>query len=169
MGQIGHISFGGGVHGIYQIIGAELSETKNKINQICKTKTNCISYKVGQMVVTFLLVDFAWIFFRSDSLKDAFYYIERIFTRWNPWALYDGTLYNCGLDRFEINILLAAIVVLILVDIVGYKKQMRIDSFLKSQCIWFRWGTVLMWMMGIAIYGMYGIGYDAKQFIYFQF
>ena len=161
--------FWGGVHGIYQIIGAELSGTKNKVNKICKTKTNCISFKVGQMAVTFLLVDFAWIFFRSDSLGDAFYYIERIFTRWNPWALYDGTLYNCGLDRFEINILLAAIVILILVDIIGYKKQLRIDSFLKSQCVWFRWGTVLVWIMGIAIYGMYGIGYDAKQFIYFQF
>lgn len=146
-----------------------MSEIKSKINRICKTKTNCISYKLGQMAVTFLLVDFAWIFFRSDSLWDAFYYIERIFTRLNPWALYDGTLYNCGLDRFEINILLAAIIILILVDIIGYKKQMRIDSFLQSQCIWFRWGTVLTWIMCIVIYGIYGIEYDAKQFIYFQF
>ena len=161
--------FWGGIHGLYQIVGAELAGVKNKLNKACKTKTNCISYKIGQAAVTFILVDFAWIFFRSNSLKDAFYYIERIFTRFNPWVLFDGTIYTWGLNRFEINVLLVAIVILILVDIIGYKKQMRIDTFLQSQCIWFRWGVVILWIVGIAVFGMYGPAYNAKQFIYFQF
>ena len=95
--------------------------------------------------------------------------IGPMFTRFNPWVLFDGTIYTWGLNRFEINVLLVAIVILILVDIIGYKKQMRIDTFLQSQCIWFRWGVVILWIVGIAVFGMYGPAYNAKQFIYFQF
>ena len=159
----------GGVHGLYQIIGAELNGIKERINRRCKTKTNCISYKIGQSIITFILVDFAWIFFRADSLKDALYYIQRIFTRFNPWVLFDGSLYNCGLNRFEMNILLVSMMILFLVDIIGYIKKLRIDIFLAGQCIWFRWGMVLVWISVIVIYGMYGPAFDAQQFIYFQF
>lgn len=62
----------GGLHGLYQIIGYELRGVKDRINEQLHTKTDCLSYKLGQVLVTFCLTDFAWIFFRANSLGDAF-------------------------------------------------------------------------------------------------
>lgn len=159
----------GGIHGLYQILGYELKGIRTWINEKLHTKTDCFSYKLGQIIITFLLTDFAWIFFRSNSLTDACCYIRRMFTKLDFWSLFNGELYNLGLDRPEINILLLGLVLLLLVDLVRYVRKERFDSFLKEQNLWFRWGVLLFLVAMTAIFGVYGPGYDAKQFIYFQF
>ena len=56
------------------------------------------------MAVTFVLVVFAWIFFRADSIRDALGVIKRIVTCQTHGFLFDGEIYNLGLDRIEMNI-----------------------------------------------------------------
>ena len=120
-------------------------------------------------MITFALTDLAWIFFRSNSLGDAFAYIGRKFTRPDFWSLFNGELYELGLARPEINILLLGLVLLFLVDLIRYFRKERLDEFLSAQNLWFRWGVLLFLIAAIAIFGIYGPEYDAKQFIYFQF
>lgn len=43
------------------------------------------------------------------------------------------------------------------------------DAFLAEQNLWFRWGVLLALIAAVYIFGIYGPGYDAQQFIYFQF
>lgn len=131
--------------------------------------TECFSWKIGQGIITFLLVDFAWIFFRCDTLGDAAGYIQRLFTRWDGWAFFDGSFYTLGLDRSESNILLFAILLLILVDTAQYVKKRRIDILLAGQNMWFRWGFILVLLWCIAVFGIYGPDVAAETFIYFQF
>ena len=71
--------------------------------------------------------------------------------------------------RPEINILLLGLVLLFLVDLIRYFRKERLDEFLSAQNLWFRWGVLLFLIAAIAIFGIYGPEYDAKQFIYFQF
>lgn len=40
---------------------------KDRINEKLHTKTDCLSYKLGQVLVTFCLTAFAWIFFRAAA------------------------------------------------------------------------------------------------------
>lgn len=159
----------GGIHGLYQIIGYELKGVKAWINEKLGTKTDCLSYKLGQAIITFVLTDFAWIFFRSNSLRDAFGYIRRVFTRLDFWSLFNGEIYNLGLERPELNVLLMALLLLLLVDLIRYFRKERLDEFLRGQNLWFRWAVLLFLIGAIAVFGIYGPGYDAKQFIYFQF
>ena len=159
----------GGIHGLYQIIGAELRGVKNRINEKLHTNTECFSYKLGQILVTFVLTDFAWIFFRSNSLKDAFAYIGRMVTKADLWSFFNGELYNLGLERAELNILFLGLILLLLVDLIRYIRKERIDTFLAGQNLWFRWSVLLFLIGAIAVCGVYGPAYDAKQFIYFQF
>ena len=159
----------GGIHGLYQVMGYELKGFRTWINQKLRTKTGCLSYKLGQVMITFALTDLAWIFFRSNSLGDAFAYIGRMFTRPDFWSLFNGELYELGLARPEINILLLGLVLLFLVDLIRYFRKERLDEFLSAQNLWFRWGVLLFLIAAIAIFGIYGPEYDAKQFIYFQF
>ena len=159
----------GGLHGLYQIIGYELRGVKDRINEQLHTKTDCLSYKLGQVLVTFCLTAFAWIFFRANSLGDAFGYIRRMFTKPDLWCLFNGELYNLGLDRVEMNVLFGSLLVLLLADLVRYFKKQQLDAFLAEQNLWFRWGVLLALIAAVTIFGIYGPGYDAQQFIYFQF
>ena len=159
----------GGLHGLYQIIGYELRGVKDRINEQLHTKTDCLSYKMGQVLVTFGLTAFAWIFFRANSLGDAVGYIRRMFTKPDLWCLFNGELYNLGLDRVEMNVLFGSLLVLLLADLVRYFKKQQLDAFLAEQNLWFRWGVLLALIAAVAIFGIYGPGYDAQQFIYFQF
>lgn len=159
----------GGIHGIYQVIGDLIMPIKKRVNAILKVKTDCVSYKFGQVFVTFGLTTFAWIFFRADNLTQALIYIKRIVTRFDPWVLFNGNLYTIGLERYEANVLIVSIIVLLLVDLIRYHRRQRLDTFLQEQNLWFRWAVIIFLIVMVVIYGKYGPDYDANQFIYFQF
>lgn len=159
----------GFLHGAYQIIGSLLKPVKKWFIDKFKVNTECASYKGLQMFITFVLVCIAWVFFRANSISDALGIYERLFTRFNPWALFDSTLYTLGLNRFESNVLFISIGIMLLVDTIRYRKSQRFDTFLESQNLWFRWFAAVGLLVLVLIYGKYGSGFDAQQFIYFQF
>ena len=159
----------GGLHGLYQIIGYELKGVKEKINGKLHTKTEALSYRLGQVLVTFGLTAFAWIFFRSPSIGTAFDYIRRMVTKPDFWSFFNGELYNLGLDRTETNVLIVSLAALFLVELVRYFRKQQLDAFLAEQNLWFRWAVLLALIGAVAVFGIYGPGYDAQQFIYFQF
>ena len=159
----------GGLHGLYQVVGEMTFDIRMKILDCFKTPRESASYKLGQMFVTFILVDFAWIFFRAKTVTQGIDYIRRMITQWDIWVLFDGSLYQMGLSVTEWHILFFALVILIMVDILKYKRNMRIDMFLEKQCLWFRWGVLFLLIFSIIVYGEYGINFSSDQFIYFQF
>lgn len=159
----------GGLHGLYQTAADFTLPYRKKAYDKLNVKTNCFSWHFLQVAVTFLLVDFAWIFFRSKSIKDAIYFIQRIAIRPTPWVLFNGGIYNLGLDRVEMNILMVSLVLLFLVDKIRYKKKMTLDVFLMEQNLWFEWLIIILLVLAIFIFGEYGTTFNAQQFIYFQF
>ncbi|WP_367271234.1 MBOAT family protein [uncultured Oscillibacter sp.] len=164
-----HFVAWGGLHGAYQIAEAELQPLAQRFHQRFHVKTECFSYHFGRQLRTCLLVAFAWIFFRADGLLNALAYIQRLFMRWNPWTLFDGSLYTLGLDRFEMNIFLVSLLALFLVDLLKYRKAWVFSSFLLEQNAWFRWLCLVGLLISIVIYGQYGPGFEPQAFIYFQF
>ena len=159
----------GAIHGIFHIIEEQLKPIKEKYLNKFKIKTNAFSFALIEIVITFIIVDLAWIFFRAETIHDAIHYIQRIFTRIDLWTLFDGTLYGLGLNIFEMNILIIALFILISIDLVKYIRKESIFEFLNKQNLYFRWFVMLFLIFYIIIYGKYGAGFDPKQFIYFQF
>ncbi len=164
-----HFVVWGGLHGVYQIAGSQTRALRKRLYEKSHTKTDSFSFRFGQSAVTFVLAAFAWIFFRAESLTQACGYIKRMLTKPNIWALSDGTIYKLGLDHTEMHIFFWSALLLLAVSIVKYKRQETIDMFLEKQCAWFRWLTVAWLFAVIFLFGIYGPGYDAGQFIYFQF
>ncbi|MBQ9611278.1 MAG: MBOAT family protein [Lachnospiraceae bacterium] len=159
----------GGVHGILQIAEDLLKKPLAKAEDLLHVNRDNFSYHFGKIMVTFSLVSIAWIFFRAQTLKDAVYYIHRMFTRWNPWVLFNEGMYQIGLDRFEMNILIVSLVALLLVDLLWYFRQVDLAAFLMDQGLWFRWAVVIVLIVCILVYGIYGVNFDSTQFIYFDF
>lgn len=159
----------GGLHGIFQVIGDYTASCREKMVRKLCINTECFSWKLLQTGGTFVLVTFAWIFFRADSIRDALHYIYRIGLRPTPWLLLNGGIYTLGLDRVEMNVLAASVMLLCLIDWVRYRRGVTIDIFLMRQNLWFRWLFMLGAVMMIFVYGKYGAGFDPQRFIYFQF
>ncbi len=157
----------GALNGAYQIIGSITKPVRRKIAGLFGSK-NTFSSKLLGVICTFVLINFAWIFFRANSLSDAVLLIKNMFSEFNPWMFTDGSLYYFGIDRMDMTVLNISILVLFAVSIAKYKK-IEIREWVLSQGIWFRYALYLGALFFVLIFGIYGSNYDASQFIYFQF
>ncbi|MBQ1211405.1 MAG: hypothetical protein IIX68_06360, partial [Clostridia bacterium] len=68
----------GGLHGLYQVIGELTEPVRKKCVEVCRLRTDWFVCKLFRGLITFALVDFAWIFFRCSSLTESMQYIRCI-------------------------------------------------------------------------------------------
>lgn len=159
----------GMLHGIYQVIGDLTVSLRKKFYEKFSFKTDCFSFKLGQRLFTFMLVAFAWIFFRSASVSDALNYIVRMFTQFDIWTLFDKSLYNLGLDIIQSNILIVALCLIFILDYFKYKTGKGIYKLVERQNWTFQGLVYIILFFAIFVLGTYGKAYNAQEFIYFQF
>lgn len=159
----------GVIHGGYQIISPCTIKFRGQLYKRIGINTEGIFYKILKRIATFILVSIAWIFFRANSIFDALQYIIHIFDRWHIWRIWDGTLLSQGLTLYEWIILIVAIMIVFIFDCFKYKKGESIDIALRRQGMFFYNFAIIFFVVVIFVYGKYGGGYDAQNFIYFQF
>ncbi len=136
------------LHAIFLILGKFIT-TKNKYLNI---------------TVTFLIVSFLWSFFIWPTTLESLQMIGSVFTTFNYSELFNNIL-NLGLNLANYIVLIISVILLIIYDL----KREKINSKLKSlktehKLILF---AGLVWV--ILIFGMYGIGFNASEFIYNKF
>ncbi len=156
----------GAIHGIILIIEKLIANKKTKIFEILNLSKNNLSNHIFFGLITFSIVCLAWIFFRSNSLPDAFIILNGIFTNFNISEIFLKETYLIGIKQNEFQILLLAIVVMCFIEIRHKKKS--IITFLDHQSVIFRWGCYFISIMSIIIFGIYGPR-NIQEFIYFQF
>ncbi|MBQ8605526.1 MAG: MBOAT family protein [Clostridia bacterium] len=123
-------------------------------------------YKIFSIVKTFLLVLFGYILFRANNMTHAFIVISRIFTKFPVSNNAAGQA--LGLDRADLIVAAIAIIILIIVDIIRYRGKKPAD-FVTALPLPIRWTLVYIAIIAVLVFGIYGPGYDAASFIYFQF
>lgn len=158
----------GMLNGLYQVIGEVLLPLRNKAVKIFKLNRDSLGHKLIHVLVTFILIDFSWIFFRAGDASAAFMTIRHLLSTKNPWILVDGSLYNCGLDISNFWLMIYAIGVLLIVDLCK-SRGIIIREIIVKQDIWFRWLSIVVAIITLLVFGIWGSTYDATNFIYFQF
>ena len=133
----------GALHGIFLIVGV----LKNKL-----LKQQSSNHFID-IIITLSLVLFAWIFFRANTISEAFVIIEKIFTQHDSLFIDQTTLVYSLLG-------IAILLMKELKDEVGFK-----ISFSKSSNIFVRYVYYLAMLTIILLFGVF----DGGQFIYFQF
>ena len=159
----------GGLHGLYQIIGEWLMPIREKAVKVLRVKTERPAHKIFRVLVTFVLVDFAWIFFRCNSLRESVAYIRQMLLHPDPVFLANGSIYTLGLSQVEFWIAIVSLCILFLADMIRYRKDMQLYEYLNTKPLWLRWSVYIFLVAAIFLFGIYGPGYDAAEFIYFQF
>jgi len=150
------------VHAVYQIIGSLRSSLLKKAG-IAPKYPDSLSVKLRNIIGTFILVDFAWIFFVCDNMHHAVSVIGQMFSRY-----YVCGLTSLGLNDVNLWILGVSIVLLLAVDIM-HERGIAVFKAFSRQQIWFRWIVCLGLVWSIIMFGIYGSAYDTSAFIYFQF
>ena len=155
------------LHGLFQVIGYILKPVRDWCVNVFKVERNAFSHRVLKVLVTFLLVNFAWIFFRASSLGEALVIIKNslVFT---PWMLADGSLYKHGLDSADFFVAIVGLIIVVVTDLVNYNGFVIRERILK-QGIWIRYIIVIAAIISILVFGIWGPGYDSAAFIYQQF
>lgn len=170
--------FWGLLNGVYQVTEDALKETWVRVNYMRKwcepvgeweeKPQERFSKVLFQTIRTFLLVSFAWLFFRAGGLHHALEILKNMFRENNWIILFNGSLYELGVERHYMNVMLGSILLLFAVDYQKYHGKDVADVFLK-QGWWFRVSGIMLLLFTILLYGCYGEMYDIQQFIYFQF
>lgn len=158
----------GGINGLYQIIGEMLQPLWDKLTKLLRLNRESFGHKLIHIIGTFILVDFAWIFFRADGLEAAVEIISSMISVKNPWVLFDGSIYYCGLDIKNFWVMIVCIGILAVVDLCKCK-QIKIREKIIEQDYWFRWILIVLSIAMILTFGIWGPNYNESGFIYFQF
>ena len=157
----------GVLHGFFQVIGYVLRPLRDKLVDVFKVERNAFSHRTLKIMVTFLLVNFAWVFFRASSLGQALVIIKNSFV-FTPWMLADGSLFKYGLDSADFFVAIVGLIIVIATDLVSYNGFIIRERILK-QGIWIRYIIGIAAIVAILVFGIWGPGYDSAAFIYQQF
>lgn len=158
----------GALNGVYQVVGGMTKPFRRRMQEKYDLRTKSASFRVGQSIITFLLIDFSWIFFRANTMQDAVHIVGSLFRGWSWQVLFDETFLHLGFTQSDWIILLVSLVVLFVVGLMQ-EKGISVLETVKRQQVWLRWGLYLTALFVVLLFGIYGPSFAASSFIYFQF
>ncbi|MCR5234620.1 MAG: MBOAT family protein [Lachnospiraceae bacterium] len=160
------------LHGFYQVMGGIVKSVRTQVLKAAAKEDNedsaSFSDRMLRLVVTFVLVVFAWLFFRANSMSNARNLLIHMTSTFNFTVLFDKSIYRLGVSQDYFNILFISICLLAIVDRMKYKGKDVVEGFFRQRW-WFRALAEVGLLLFILLYGCYGSAYDMQQFIYFQF
>lgn len=153
------------MHAAYQIAG-DLSESiRARIYRAFRLSEGSGTRRMIQRIGVFFWVTLAWIIFRATSLRVGLTMLKNLFCVRNPWIFFDDSLLRLGLSGKEWCVLLLSIMVLLFVEYMQEKGTCIRDVILEK-AVYVRWGLYIVTILSIMIFGVYGFGYHAQDFIY---
>lgn len=154
-------------HGFLIISGTIFAKPLKQLTIQLKIDEDSFSWKLFQMIRTFSLCCIGRVFFRAGGGLEAINIFQRTVSDIQIWTLFDGSLYTYGLDRPNFILAMISILILLFVSLLQERYSLR-KEFAKQNII-FRWIILYTAIFSILIFGIYGPGYDASQFIYNNF
>lgn len=149
----------GGIHGVLQVIETFIYPKKRKGVEVKRKK------HWWQLLLTFTLLCFTWIFFRANSIQDAMWIISRLFWDASRPGSYLQTAIVClGISPIALMGMALSVLTLAAYDFASLKHDV-IAAF-SRQKFFIRWPVYVLFLVIIALFAPKGV---ATEFIYFQF
>ena len=151
----------GALHGIYRVVGTLTVKKRNELLKKAGLSPESRGVLIFRRVVTFVLVSFAWLFFRANSISDAFTLLGALLTR---HASVSSALSSMQLDAVSLLLIIFSIATMIILDrAVSYDEQDGSDILVKDGAfIYFVFAVMFVWLLLLS-------RGESSTFIYFQF
>lgn len=146
----------GGLHGLFLVFSKMTIDIRDTLVE--KLNINRTLVSLSRAFFTFHLVSFAWIFFRANSVSDAFYIVNEI-----VYGLLNPSLLNLKAGKFPL--LLPILLISFLLGIQLIQRKQDLWNFLNEKPIYLRWSFYYLLIFGIILLGID----ESIKFIYFQF
>lgn len=157
--------------GLYNAIivsaGVAFDPTNKKLVEKLRIKTDTFSWRLFQITRTFLVLSISKVLVKAPGLSAAFYIVRKMFTDIDLDFItgLDGRLYSLGIDSRNMFILFLCVIVLLVVSILQ-ENGVKIRETINSQNLWFKWLILLILLTVVLVFGSYGPGVSATDFIY---
>jgi len=156
----------GALHGFYLIFAIVSEKTRNKLGD--KLSLNRVTWlkNLLNVLVTFGLTSFAWIFFRAKNVSTAFYIIKRL-----PYSIKDLAHFIITSDSWlgsaiPVNKLAVSFIVIAILLVIEFLQgKVNLYDVFKRQPVYIRWSAYFAILITMFLYGEFG----DRTFIYFQF
>ncbi len=156
----------GALNGLFNTIGDLTKPIKSKVLKKLHLE-NTFIHNFFSVVITFLLTSFCWIFFRANTISDAFYIVSNIFVDYN--LFFDNqyifnTLTSIHNNLFEILLSFILIILLMFFDFFAGSSDIHLKLLTKNKIIQFIFYYIIIFL--VLTMGVY---FGQGEFIYFQF
>lgn len=145
---------------VIMMIGVFAKPLFDKIIKLLKIDVKSKLFQLFQMIRTFIIVNFGMLFFRASSIKKAFEMISRI-----GLNISAKIIHKSGLTKENYIVLFITILLLLIYEILE-EKGINIREKIEEKSLLIRWPIYLFIIFSILIFGIYGPGFDSKNFIY---
>ncbi|MEP3837195.1 MAG: MBOAT family protein, partial [Algibacter sp.] len=142
----------GALHALFFIPLLLKSRNRNNKNQVSENKYLPSLKELVNMMITFILVTLAWVFFRANNIKQAYFYLKKMFSNLSFKIEY---LSN---ENYSVEIL-TVIGVFILIEWFHRHTEHPFLGKLK----WIKIIGVIIMILSLGVYS------NHQEFIYFQF
>jgi D-alanyl-lipoteichoic acid acyltransferase DltB (MBOAT superfamily) len=156
----------GALFAVYLIIGHLTEKAKRRFYRKTGVSNSRRLFDSFQVIVTFFLVTFAWLFFRASSINDALLLIKNSFTGWGQLTSFKailGTFINPVFSKWEFLVIVFGLPFMFLIEYLIFTQKYK-EMFFRMP-VALRWGFYYFIILFIFTFGKF----DNQAFVYFQF
>lgn len=151
--------------GLMIVLGEATLPARQALCAKCGLKENGAPRRWGGRLVTFALVCVSWVFFRAQTVPDAFSMLGRVF------GAFDGAALGRWVGAWGLQtqlVVALGLAALFAVDGAGFRGK-DVAAWLQARPLPVRWAVYLLLVFALIVFGAYGNSYASTQFLYFQF
>jgi D-alanyl-lipoteichoic acid acyltransferase DltB (MBOAT superfamily) len=156
----------GAVHGAYLILYRMSAGVRERTARATSLNSHPRLLSLSGVATTFVFVSFAWIFFRANSMTDAWHIVTHLHRGWDV-LLSEPALRHAlkmfGQPKWQLLITAAMLAAMVAVELL--QERYRLRRAIAARPFWFRWPLYYALCAAIMFFGQFG----RSQFIYFQF
>lgn len=139
-----------------------------KLNAFLHIDVNSRWWQIWQMVRTFMIFCGGRLLTAPGDLEISVEVVKGIFSKFNIWIFFDGSLYSLGLDRKDFWVGILSVLLLWFISI-KQEQEIKIRDKIASYPIVLRWAIYYVGVLAILILGMYGSNNAGTTFVYMQY
>lgn len=153
----------GGLHGAYLFISIITADIRKRIRAFFRIDRIPALKRTISVIITFHLVLLAWVFFRANSIGDAFFILQQMTVLDLSWAGFlDINIENLGWGEF----IIACLSILFLVSVDWFETKLKPESLQTYK----RAGSLKLIFDYVILFSIIFFGvFEHTEFIYFQF
>jgi D-alanyl-lipoteichoic acid acyltransferase DltB (MBOAT superfamily) len=153
----------GALHGVYQVVGTLTWKKRNELLGVVGLSKDSFGVVLVRRALTFVLVTFAWLFFRANSMGDAVILLKKLSSGF-------GTPFGESLSAMKLGTVALVMTVLLILTLYMIDRLLTYDDRPDGSAllvrdgafVYFIWIVMFVWVLLLSK-GM------SSTFIYFQF